>query len=48
MSLSKFPTKFELFSVTFMQTVPTEGNNTKDVFHFNLAKEQMDIALLSN
>uniref|UniRef100_A0A8B9E8Q7 Elongator complex protein 4 n=1 Tax=Anser cygnoides TaxID=8845 RepID=A0A8B9E8Q7_ANSCY len=45
---SKFPTKFKLFSVTFMQTVLIEGSNTKDVFHFNLAKEQMNIALLSN
>lgn len=48
MSLSKFPTKFKLFSVTFMQTVLIEGSYTKDVFHFNLAKEQMNIALLSN
>lgn len=48
MSLSKFPTKFKLFSVTFMQTVLIEGSNTKDVFHFNLAKEEMNIALLSN
>lgn len=31
-----------------MQAVVTESSGTKDLFQLNLAKEQMNIALLSN
>lgn len=34
--------------MTFMQAMMTENISTKDLFQLNLAKEQMNIELLSN